>query len=161
MMVSHVPLINYFDNFKFNFLLSDITLLFPQHWQDLRLRDMTTEEKLLNMLKEFEKSIPDINFTSVTKFDGFPIVDTGTKGVNPQQYSAMTAGLHGLSKRILGSLDGGDLHQSYVKGDKMEIIVMTIPERKLFLCVITKRDPNLGLIIYEMEKLTQKLLEVL
>lgn len=122
---------------------------------------MSTEEKLLSMLKEFEKSIPDINFTSVTKFDGFPIVDTGTKGLNPRQYSAMTAGLHGLSKRILGTLDGGELQQSYVKGENMEIIVMTIPDKKLFLCVITNKDPNLGLIIYEMEKLIHKLLEVL
>ncbi len=122
---------------------------------------LSIEEKLQSILEEFEKNIPDIVATSIVKFDGFSIVNTGKKGFDAKKYAAMTAGLFGLSTRTMSAIEGGDLLQTYVKGEKTEIICVAIPSKKMFVNVVTNKDPNIGLIIYQLEKLTKTLKEVL
>jgi predicted regulator of Ras-like GTPase activity (Roadblock/LC7/MglB family) len=99
--------------------------------------------------------------TNIVKSDGFSLASSGKRGLDPKVYAAMTAGLFGLSKRIISSIEGGDLIQTYVKGSKTELIVMSIPGTKLFASVATGKDPNIGLILYELEKTVTKLAEVL
>ena len=122
---------------------------------------MSLESKLQEQLEEFEKNIPDIVATSIVKFDGFTIADTAKKGFDTKKYSAMTAGLYGISSRTMTTIEGGDLLQTYIKGEKTEIICVSIPAKKMFISVVTKKDPNIGLIIYQLEKLVDDLTEVL
>ncbi len=122
---------------------------------------MSIEKNLVSMLEEFEKNTPDVLASEIVKSDGFSIADTGKKGVDVKRYAAMTAGLFGLSERVLTAIESGVLKQTYVKGEKSEIILMAIPGKKLFVGVMARKDPNIGLILYELEKLAHKLAEVL
>ncbi|MEJ2250632.1 MAG: roadblock/LC7 domain-containing protein [Candidatus Lokiarchaeota archaeon] len=119
------------------------------------------EEKLQKHLEEFEKTIPEIIATNIVKQDGFSIVNTGKKGYDSKRYAAMTAGLFGISQRTMNALEGGNLAQTYIKGKEIEIILVSIPGKKMFVSVITSKDPNIGLIIYQLEELVNKLKEVL
>ncbi len=122
---------------------------------------MSLEIKLQSILEEFESNIPDIVATSIVKFDGFTIADTGKKGFDTKKYAAMTAGLRGISARTMTTIEGGELLQTYIKGEKTEIICITVPKNKIFVAVIINKDPNIGLIIYQLEKLVKQLEEVL
>ncbi|MGV9172885.1 MAG: roadblock/LC7 domain-containing protein [Promethearchaeia archaeon] len=122
---------------------------------------MSLEEKLSNHIEKFEEEVPDVVSTSVVKYDGFELFNSNNIKVNSKKYAAMSAGLHGISNRTLNSLKGGDLVQTYIKGTDIEIIIMSIPDKKLFVSTTTKKDPNIGLIIYQMEELVKNLKEVL
>ena len=122
---------------------------------------MSLEERIQSLLIEFEKNIPDIVATSIVKYDGFTIADTAKKGFDTKKYAAMTAGLYGISNRTMNTIDGGNLLQTYVKGEKTEIICIAVPTKKIFIAVVTNKDPNIGLIMYQSEKLANDLKEVL
>ena len=122
---------------------------------------MSLEEKLSKYLDDFESNVPDVISTNIVKNDGFGMVNTGKKGFDVKKYSAMSAGLHGLSSRTITAINGGDLIHTYIKGEKTEIIVMAIPDKKLFVSVLTKKDPNIGLILYQLEKLVNTIKEEL
>jgi len=119
------------------------------------------EDKIVKILEEFEENAPDEIATGVIKKDGFNLADSSKKKIETKGYSAMSAGLYGLSMRVLNAIDGGNLIQTYVKGDRTELLIMTIPDTKLFVGVITRKDPNIGLIVYELEKTIEELKEVL
>ncbi len=122
---------------------------------------MSIESKLQSYLEAFETKLPEVFYTTIVKFDGFNVVDTAKKNIDAKKYAAMSAGLFGLSLRTMKEIEGGSLVHTYIKAEKMEILLMAIPEKKLFVGVTTKRDPNIGLIIYELEKLVNTLKEVL
>ena len=122
---------------------------------------MSLEEKLSTYLDEFESNVPDVISTNIVKYDGFGIVNTGKKNFDAKKYSAMSAGLHGLSNRTMKQIEGGELVHTYIKGEKTEVIIMSIPSKKLFVSVLTNKDPNIGLILYQLEKLVNDLKEVL
>ena len=122
---------------------------------------MSMIEKLEKQVESFENDVSDVISTSIVKYDGFGLYNTGKVGFDSKKYSAMSAGLHGLSNRTLSALEGGDLVQTYIKGTETELILMSIPDKKLFLSVTTKKDPNIGMILYQMEQLVNELKEVL
>lgn len=122
---------------------------------------MSLEEKISTYIEKFEDDVPDVISTSVVKYDGFELFNSNSIKVNSKKYAAMSAGLHGISNRTLNALKGGDLVQTYIKGTDVEIIIMSIPDKKLFVSATTKKDPNIGLIIYQMEQLVKELKEVL
>ncbi len=122
---------------------------------------MSIEKSLISILEDFEKNTPDVIASEIVKTDGFSIADTGKKGVDVKRYAAMTAGLFGLSERVLTAIESGALKQTYVKGELSEIILMAIPGKKLFVGVMARKDPNIGLILYELEKLVHKLAEMI
>lgn len=122
---------------------------------------MSSEVAILDRLRDFETKAPDIISTAIVKQDGFVLMDTGKRGIDHKKYAAMTAGLYGISLRVMTSVEGGNLLQTYIKGEKTEIILMSIPQQKLFVSVIVEKDPNIGLIIFELEKLVKTINEVL
>src|SRR6056297_3211026 len=122
---------------------------------------MSTEEKIVEILENFEQNAPDVIATGVIKKDGFNLADSSKKKIETKGYSAMSAGLYGLSSRVLNAIEGGNLVQTYVKGDRTELLIMTIPDTRLFVGAITRKDPNIGLVVYELDKTIDKLKEVL
>lgn len=122
---------------------------------------MSLENRIITFLEEFEKNIPDIIATSIVKYDGFTIAETGKKGFDAKKYAAMTAGLFGISLRTMNTIEGGSLLQTYIKGEKTELICVSIPNKKMFVSVVTGKDPNIGLIIYQLESLVKQIEEVL
>ncbi len=99
----------------------------------------------MDFLELFKNNTPDILASEIVKSDGFLLADTAKKGVDVKRYAAMTAGLFGLSERVLTAIKSGILKQTYVKGEKAEIILMAIPGKKLFVDVMARKDPNIGL----------------
>ena len=121
---------------------------------------MSIESKLQSYLEASETKLPEVFYTTIVKFDGFNVVDTAKKNIDAKEYAAMSAGLFRLSLRTMKEIEGGSLVHTYIKAEKMEILLMAIPEKKLFVGVTTKEDPNIGLIIYELEKLVNTFKEV-
>ncbi len=122
---------------------------------------MSIEDKLQSYLETFESKLTDVLMTAIIKQDGFKLVDTSKKNIDVKKYAAMSAGLFGLSLRTMKEIDGGNLVHTYVKADKIEILLMAIPDKKLFVGVMTKRDPNIGLVMYELEKMIEQLKVIL
>ena len=121
---------------------------------------MSLEKQVISFLEEFEGNVSDVISTSIVKSDGFSLFNTGKKEFDSKKYAAMSAGLFGLSNRTMVAIEGGNLIHTYVKGEKTELIIIAIPEKKLFVSVVTKKDPNIGLILYQLDGLVKRLKEV-
>jgi hypothetical protein len=123
------------------------------------MSEETKTEKLVQILKSLKHS-GDIDGAAIITKDGLLIVSEISEGVDTETVAAMTAALVGAAETAVSELKKGLLERIIIDSQKGKIITVSAGE-KAILVVLTVTKVNLGLALLEMEKASQKIMNVL
>jgi predicted regulator of Ras-like GTPase activity (Roadblock/LC7/MglB family) len=108
-------------------------------------------ERLVQRLRDFRSSIPDIEVSAVVSADGLIVASDLPAGVEEDRVSAMSAAMLSLGDRIANELRRGVLDQVYIHGENGYVVLMAAGEEAV-LTVLARKEAKLGLILYDMKK---------
>ena len=120
---------------------------------------MSIIEDVDNVLKELQGKAMDIVGTAVIRTNGLVIASALPTESNERMIAAMSAALLGTSKRAAETLfEEGDFKSLNLELDKGNMFLMGAG--RVILVVITKKEPNIGLVTLEMEDSSKKISEL-
>ena len=108
-------------------------------------------ERMVQRLRDFRGSIPDIEASAVVSADGLIIASDLPQGVEEDRVSAMSAAMLSLGDRIATELRRGVLDQVYIHGENGYVVLMSAGDEAV-LTVLARKEAKLGLILYDMRK---------
>lgn len=108
-------------------------------------------ERLLQRLRDFRASIPDVEASAVVSADGLIVASDLPSGVEDDRVSAMSAAMLSLGDRIGSELKRGVLDQVYIHGVNGYVVLMSAGDEAV-LTVLARKEAKLGLILYDMKK---------
>lgn len=117
------------------------------------------KEMLEKILKDL-KSTGDVEAGAVVSRDGLLIAADISQDVNSDSFAAMTATMLGAAETATSELGKGVPDRVIVEGNGGKIIT-TGAGFKALLVTMTSPQANLGLILLEMNKASDKIKEVL
>lgn len=117
------------------------------------------KEMLEKILKDL-KSVGDVEAGAVVSRDGLLIAADISQNVNSDSFAAMTATMLGAAETATSELGKGVPDRVIVEGNGGKIIT-TGAGFKALLVAMTSSQANLGLILLEMNKASDKIKEVL
>ncbi len=116
-------------------------------------------ERLEGVLKEL-KDVGDIEASAIVSRDGLLIAADISQNVNAEAFAAMTATMLGAAETATSELGKGIPDRVIVEGREGKIIA-TGAGPKALLVVMTTPKANLGLVLLEMSKASEKVKELL
>ena len=108
-------------------------------------------EKLVQRLRDFRGSIPDVEASAVVSADGLTVASDLPAGVEEDRVAAMSAAMLSLGDRIATELRRGALDQVYIHGENGYVVLMSAGEEAV-LTVLARKEAKLGLILYDMRR---------
>jgi predicted regulator of Ras-like GTPase activity (Roadblock/LC7/MglB family) len=117
-------------------------------------------EKLVDQLRALQSTSSDIEAAIIVSVDGLTIASALPEYLEEDRISAMSAALLSLSESISGELKKGSLEQVYIKGTEGFVILMAVGSDAV-LTVFANKNAKLGLIIFEMKRTAEELVELL
>jgi uncharacterized protein len=108
-------------------------------------------EKMVQRLRDFRGSIPDVEASAVVSADGLIVASDLPQGIEEDRVSAMSAAMLSLGDRIATELRRGVLDQVYIHGENGYVVLMSAGEEAV-LTVMARKEAKLGLILYDMRK---------
>ena len=126
----------------------------------------TVESALGGIVREFiERCGRDVEGVIVTRSDGLLIhAQLPAVRVDEKLLSAMVALITGTSKRICKELGRGTLNTIIVESSEGKVLIKPVAVgelREIYVGVLTNPEPNLGLILIELERIIEKIREIL
>ncbi|TFF88178.1 MAG: hypothetical protein EU549_03485 [Promethearchaeota archaeon] len=118
---------------------------------------MSKVEEATKVLSDLEDKI-DIIGSAVIRRNGLMIVSALPSESNQRMIAAMSAALLGTSKRTAEALFDGKFKSLNLEIDKGNMFL--IGAGRVILVVLTKEEPNIGLITLEMEVAAEELKKV-
>ncbi len=119
----------------------------------------TKKEKLVEILSGL-KEIGDIQGSSVVSRDGLVIASDLSKDVDEETFAAMSAAMQGAAETAVSELKQGELNQIIVDAKKGKILTISAG-RLAILVALAKPEVNLGLILLEMGRASDKISNIL
>lgn len=119
----------------------------------------TKKEKLVEILKEIRK-VGDVQGSSVISVDGLVIASDLSNDVDEETFAAMSAAMQGAAETAVSELEQGELNEIVIDADKGKLITIRAGSLAI-LVVLTKPEVNLGLILLEMGRASDKILNIL
>ena len=116
-------------------------------------------EMLENVLRDL-KSAGDIEASAIVSRDGLLIAADISQNVNAEAFAAMTATMLGAAETATSELGKGIPDRVIVEGKSGKIIA-TGAGSKALLVVMTNPKANLGLVLLELGKASEKVKELL
>jgi len=117
-------------------------------------------EKLVDQLRALQGTSSDIEAAIIVSVDGLTIASALPEYLEEDRISAMSAALLSLSESISGELKKGSLEQVYIKGTEGFVVLMAVGSDAV-LTVFASKNAKLGLIIFEMKRVAEELVELL
>ena len=118
---------------------------------------MSLRSELENALKEFVTATGgDIVGCAITRSDGLLLASTPLEGVDERRLAAMGVTAAGIAKRLCKELNRGVPLRMMVEGKGGNILIANVGE-DLFLIALTSKNPNLGLVFLEMDRIAETL----
>ncbi len=108
-------------------------------------------ERMVQRLRDFRGSIPDVEASAVVSSDGLIIASDLPQGVEDDRIAAMSAAMLSLGERIANELRRGILDQVFIHGENGYVVLMSAGEEAV-LTVLARKEAKLGLILYDMRK---------
>ncbi|MBD3227821.1 MAG: hypothetical protein GF329_06500 [Candidatus Lokiarchaeota archaeon] len=118
---------------------------------------MSKVDEASRVLSNLEEKI-DIIGSAVIRRNGLMIVSALPSESNERMIAAMSAALLGTSKRCAEALFEGKFRSLNLEIDKGNMFL--IGAGKVILVVLTKEEPNIGLITLEMEVASEELQKI-
>jgi predicted regulator of Ras-like GTPase activity (Roadblock/LC7/MglB family) len=94
---------------------------------------ITRQSELLRLLALLAEDLPDPHWVALADQDGLVLACVPTNPpVEPEQLSAMTAASVMMGERIVGEIEGGQLHYTSTVGSKRQLVTIVLsPDRLL------------------------------
>ncbi|MBW8011502.1 MAG: hypothetical protein FVQ83_09730 [Chloroflexi bacterium] len=123
---------------------------------------MTTSrtQKLVDRLRDFQASSPDIEGSAVVSVDGLPIASALSQNIEEDRVSAMSAAMLSLGERIASELGRGKLDQVYIKGKNGYVMLMALGDEAV-LTIMARKEAKLGLILLDMRRAVEDLTKLI
>lgn len=115
---------------------------------------------LIDRLRELQRSMPEVEAAAIVSLDGLIIASVLPDNMSEDRVSAMSAAILSLSESISQEMGRGLLEQVFTKGQYGYVILTTISEHA-GLTVITNQQAKPGLVILEMQRVSQDLMKIL
>jgi len=119
---------------------------------------MSKVNEIVNMLNDLESKVNDIIGSAVIRTNGLIIASVLPSETNERMIAAMSAALLGTSKRAAEALFEGEFFSLNLEMNKGNMFL--ISSGRVILVVITKKEPNVGLITLEMEDASKKIAKI-
>ncbi len=116
-------------------------------------------EQLEKILKDL-KAVGDIEASAIVSRDGLLIAADISQNINAEAFAAMTATMLGAAETATSELGKGIPDRVIVEGKEGKIIA-TGAGPKALLVVMTNPRANLGLVLLEMSKASERIKELL
>lgn len=121
----------------------------------------SVEREISNVLEEFMSRVyPDVVGSVIVRRDGLPIASKITSEFNIKLVSAMIAIAKNTVERLGVELTVGEPIITIMQYTKNSLLLVPL-SKDLVLSAITKQEPNLGLIMLEVDKVRDKLVKIL
>ncbi|MEM2133624.1 MAG: roadblock/LC7 domain-containing protein [Candidatus Jordarchaeaceae archaeon] len=116
--------------------------------------------ELEGLLKAMEDADPDIEASAVVRTDGLVMASALPKDADEGLIAAMSAALLNIGNRAVAELARGEMDKVIVSGTKGDIILRGVGTEAV-LSAITKPGANLGLLLVEMKRAGDRIINVL
>ena len=120
---------------------------------------LSVRERLEGILKNL-KSVGDIDSSAIVSRDGLLIASDISSSVNAEAFAAMTATMVGAAETAAEELGKG-LSERVIVECKEGKIIATGAGKESLLVVMTNPKANLGLVLLEMKKASERIREIL
>ncbi|WP_069806953.1 roadblock/LC7 domain-containing protein [Vulcanisaeta thermophila] len=121
----------------------------------------SVEKEILNILDEFMARVyPDVIGSVIVRRDGLPIASRMTGEFNIKLVGAMIAIAKNTVERLGAELTIGEPIITIMQYSKNSLLMVPL-SKDLVLTAITKQEPNLGLIMLEIDRIRGRLVKVL
>ena len=117
-------------------------------------------QKMVERLRDMQVASPDIEASAIVSVDGLSIASALPQEVEEDRVSAMSAAMLSLGERIAGELGRGQLEQVYIRGENGYVLLMSVGEEAV-LTVMARQQARLGLILLDMRRATEDLVELI
>jgi predicted regulator of Ras-like GTPase activity (Roadblock/LC7/MglB family) len=115
---------------------------------------------MVERLHDLQVSSPDIEASAVVSVDGLSIATALPQDVEEDRVSAMSAAMLSLGERIALELGRGELDQVYIKGERGNVILMSVGTEAV-LTALTREQAKLGLIFLDMRRAADDLTKLI
>jgi predicted regulator of Ras-like GTPase activity (Roadblock/LC7/MglB family) len=115
---------------------------------------------MVERLRDLQVSSPDIEASAVVSVDGLSIATALPQDVEEDRVSAMSAAMLSLGERIALELGRGELDQVYIKGERGNVILMSVGTEAV-LTALTREQAKLGLIFLDMRRAADDLTKLI
>ena len=111
-------------------------------------------------LKEMSRADPQIIASAIVRTDGLVLASVLPRNADEGIVGAMSAAVLNIGNRSVNELERGSLDKVIISASKGDIIICEVGSSTL-LSAITNPDSNLGLVLLEMRRASQKIQEIL
>ena len=119
---------------------------------------MSKIDEVNKILNELEGKVPDIIGSAVIRKNGLIIASALPSESNERMIAAMSAALLGTSKRTAEALFDGEFVSLNLELNKGNMFLMGAG--RVILGIISKKEPNVGLITLEMEDASKEISKI-
>jgi predicted regulator of Ras-like GTPase activity (Roadblock/LC7/MglB family) len=118
--------------------------------------------ELTKILEDMKTSVPDVESAALISSDGLVLISTFNQNAkyDEARVGAMVSALLSLGNRASVELSRGNLEQVLVRGANGYIVIEGAGEDTV-LAVATNANAKLGIIFFELRKVTEKLIKAL
>ena len=116
----------------------------------------TRSQHMVELLRDMQRSSPDVEASAVVNVDGLTIASALPHGVEEDRVAAMSAAMLSLGDRIASELERGSLDQVYIKGARGYVLIVSIGNEAV-LTVLARENAKLGLLLLDMRRVAQSL----
>lgn len=120
---------------------------------------VSKEEQLKKLLEDFIDATGIVG-AAIVNTEGLMIASRLPRDVDPSMIAAMTASLFGTSQRVANELAVGGLEQAIIEAKKGKIIACTSNSKAIIVALVSQ-NANIGLIMLELGKTTEKIKKIL
>ena len=120
----------------------------------------TLQDKLNEVLDQFEKSIPSVEATALFDMDGLVIASRLKGGVDDQRIGAMSAAILSISSRSGEELERGQIQRVLVEGENGSMVIMSVGT-EIVLVALVGKQVKLGILFYECRRCIAHIMEIM
>lgn len=117
-------------------------------------------QKMVDRLRDLQASSPDVEGSAIVSVDGLSIASALHQEIEEDRVSAMSAAMLSLGERIASELGRGILEQVYIRGENGYVLLMAVGEEAV-LTVMARKEAKLGLILLDMKRAVQDLIQLI
>ena len=123
-------------------------------------KNIQTKKEQLETILSNLKTVGGILNSAVISRDGLLVASDLTKNIDADTFAAMSAAMEGAAETAASELKQGELKQIIVDADNGKLITLSAGKKAL-LVVLAKPEINLGLVLLELGRASDKLSNLL
>ncbi len=120
------------------------------------MAEKNLQNKLTDLLRNFQASAPGVLGSSIISPDGFTIASELPASVQERRVAAMAAAMLALGEQTTNEFEHGALDRVFVEGKDGYTVVMSAGSEAV-LSAVLRKDAKLGLVFLQMERAAENI----